>query len=176
MTVDLWIDREDFRASSLGIWSGLMGLHVGMEPTSMNNIVVMQVVYRFEHLFDCSGGVFLCEFPIFADAIEKLPASCELSDNIVLILQNSVKLCRQRVCSQWPTFDSNQSWNLTMFLCFIRCSNTISSYTIFSLPLTFFLRMILIAYRSPLHSASRTIPYVPAPRVLPNLYCALWSV
>lgn len=33
--------------------------------------------------------------------------------------------------------------------------------------------MILIANLSPAHSASRTIPYVPAPNVLPNRYWAL---
>lgn len=60
-----------------------------------------------------------------------------------------------------------------MLGCFILCNRTISSYTIFSLPLTFFLRMILIANRSPAHSASRTIPYVPAPSVRPKRYCAL---
>ena len=58
----------------------------------MNNVVVMQVVHRFEHLFDCSGSVFLCEFPVFADAIEKLPAGCELSNDVVFVLQNSVRL------------------------------------------------------------------------------------
>ncbi len=60
-----------------------------------------------------------------------------------------------------------------MLGCFILCNSTISSYTIFSLPFTFFLSMILIANLCPAHSASRTIPYVPAPNVRPNRYWAL---
>lgn len=91
MTGHLWIDREDFRASSLGIRSGLASLYMVIEPTSMNNVVEMQVVHRFQHLFDCSGSVFLCELPIFTDAIKKLPAGCELSDDVVFVLQRRVR-------------------------------------------------------------------------------------
>lgn len=68
------------------------------------------------------------------------------------------------------TLDSNQSTNLTIWGCFSRCSICSSSYTIFSFPLTFFLRMILTATLPVGPSASRTTPYVPAPRVRPNRY------
>jgi len=72
-----------------------------------------------------------------------------------------------------PTLDSNQSWKRTMCGCFNRCSICSSSYTICSLPLTFFFRMILTATLPAGQSASRTTPYVPAPKVRPNLYCDL---
>jgi hypothetical protein len=41
------------------------------------------------------------------------------------------------------------------------------------LPLTFFLRMILTAHLPSGPSASRTIPYVPAPSVRPKWYLDL---
>lgn len=60
--------------------------------------------------------------------------------------------------------------NLTMLGCFSRCSIPSSSRTICSFPFTFFFKMILTATLPVGPSASRTIPYVPAPKVLPNEY------
>lgn len=60
--------------------------------------------------------------------------------------------------------------NLTMCGCLKCCNICSSSYTIRSFPLTFFFKMILIATFPAGESASLTMPYVPAPKVLPNLY------
>jgi len=61
--------------------------------------------------------------------------------------------------------------------CFMRCNISSSSYTICSLPFTFFFRMILTATLPSGQSASRTMPYVPAPSVFPKRYrdLRLWS-
>ena len=40
--------------------------------TSVDYIVVMEVIYSLEDLSDCLGSIFLCEFPVFANTIEKL--------------------------------------------------------------------------------------------------------
>ena len=141
--------------------------------TSMNHVVVMEIVDGFEDLFDCLGSIFLSELAVFANSIEELAPCCQLGDDIIFVLQNvktSVLPCFPQVWTFSLTLDSNQSWKRTMLGCFILCNKTISSYTIFSFPFTFFFRMILMAYLSPPHSASLTMPYVPAPSVRPNRY------
>ena len=143
----------------------------------MNHVVVVKVVDGFENLLDRLGSISLCKFAVFADPVKQLSPSGQLGHYVVFVLYDVkheqsafIDIIASEIEFGSITLDSNQSWNRTMLGCFILCSRTISSYTIFSLPLTFFLRMILIAYLSPPHSASRTIPYVPAPNVLPNRY------
>jgi hypothetical protein len=135
-------------------------------------IIIVEVVDCFQDLFDRLRGILFRKLAIFADSIKELSACGQFSYDIVfvlLILVVSIFVLGQVTL----TLDSNQSWNLTIWGCFILWSISNSSYTIRSLPLTFFLSMILMATLPSSQSASRTIPYVPAPRVLPNLYLPL---
>lgn len=136
--------------------------------TAVHHIVVVQIVDGVEDLANGLGGILLRELPLLADTIKQLSARSQLRDDVVLVL-SPVSLVGQstRQCASL-TLDSNQSWNLTMCGCFRRCSISSSSYTICSLPRTFFLRIILTATFPSGQSASRTMPYVPAPSVLPK--------
>lgn len=138
----------------------------------MDDIIVVEIVNRFKHLLDCLRGVLFRKFSVLADAVKKLSTSRKLGHDVIFVLIPKSSALSAIGCGS-NTLDSNQSWNRTICGCFIRCNKTISSYTIFSFPRTFFFNIILTAYLSPAHSASRTIPYVPAPNVLPNLYWAL---
>ena len=64
----------------MGVWKGATG------HTSVNDVVLVQVVNRFEHLSDRLRGVLLCEFPPLADAVKEFPARGELGDDVVLVL------------------------------------------------------------------------------------------
>lgn len=84
-------------------WQGIV--------TSMDHVVVMEVVDGFEDLLDRLRGVFLCKLAVFADPVKKLSPCRQLGDDVVLILYSSR---RQFHCilipSAFPnTFDSNQS-------------------------------------------------------------------
>lgn len=137
----------------------------------MDDIVPMKVVDCLEHLLDGLRRILFGKTSLIADTVEQLSTSSQLRDNIVFVLS---KVSAGRRLEMWClsklTLDSNQSTNLTIWGCFSRCSISNSSSTIRSLPLTFFFRMILMATCPVGPSASRTMPYVPAPSVLPNRY------
>jgi hypothetical protein len=44
----------------------------GFEPTSMDDVVAMKVVYGAENLFDSLRGILLGELALLADTVEKL--------------------------------------------------------------------------------------------------------
>ncbi len=44
--------------------------------TSMDNLSVMQVVDRFEHLLDGLGGILFRELALVTDAVEQFSPSC----------------------------------------------------------------------------------------------------
>lgn len=49
--------------------------------------MLVQVINGAEHLSDRLGSIFLGELSLFADAVEELSASSQLSHNVVLVLQ-----------------------------------------------------------------------------------------
>lgn len=94
--------------------------------TSVDAVVLVQVVHCIENLTDRLGSVLLGELALLANAIEQLSSSRELSYDVVLVLQTVRLYSSFCVCSV-HTRDSNQSWNLTMCGCFIFCSISSSS-------------------------------------------------
>lgn len=58
-----------------------------MKITSVNNIVLMQVVDGTENLLDSLRGVLLGEFALFANPIEQLSSSRKLGDDVIFILK-----------------------------------------------------------------------------------------
>jgi hypothetical protein len=138
----------------------------------VNHVIIVQIIDRLKHLSNSLRCIFFSESSLLADTIKKFSSSGQLRDNVIFVLVsiNNIPLL---IGTAHLTRDSNQSTNLTICGCFIRCSISSSSYTICSLPFTFFLSIILIATFPVGPSASLTIPYVPAPRVLPNRYLDL---
>jgi len=59
--------------------------------TSVHDVVVVKVVHGLKDLLHGMGSVFLCKLAILANPVEKLSASGQLSDNVVLVLHNSPK-------------------------------------------------------------------------------------
>ena len=91
----------------------------------MDDIALMKVVDSIKNLPDGLGGILFCEFPLLTDSIKQLPAGSKLRHNIVFVLGPRQKC-------PWSggmvrTLDSNQSWNLTIWGCFRRCSISNSS-------------------------------------------------
>ncbi len=126
------------------------------ELTSMDHVALVQVVDGVEDLADGLGRVFFGELALFADAVEELAARGQLRDNVPFILVHQRRI--EMSGGEEDTLDSNHSWNLTICGWCMRDSIDISSYTIDSLPLTLFFRMILMAHLPCGPSASRTIP------------------
>ena len=60
----------------------------GRVLTSVDDIALVEVVYRFQNLFDSLRCIFFSEFTILANSIEKLAARCELRHNIEFILDS----------------------------------------------------------------------------------------
>jgi len=91
-------------------------LYVGMLRTSLltsvDDIVVVEVVDGIEHLPNRLGSVLLCELALVANAVKQLAARCQLGHNVIFVLPPSARTTGGR--SAAPTLDSNQSWNLTM--------------------------------------------------------------
>ena len=52
----------------------------------MNYVVIVEIVNRFENLFDCLRSVFFRELAVFTDAIKQLSTGSQLSDDVVFIL------------------------------------------------------------------------------------------
>jgi hypothetical protein len=52
----------------------------------MDDVSSMKIVHRFKHLFDRLRCIFLCEFSLLTDAVEKLSAGSQLCDDVILIL------------------------------------------------------------------------------------------
>jgi hypothetical protein len=92
----------------------------------MDDIVVVEIVDGVEDLTDRLGRVLLRELALLADPVEQLSARRQLGDDVVFVLR---KLGSASQGSSAPvlTLDSNQSWNLTMCGCFMRCSISSSS-------------------------------------------------
>lgn len=92
----------------------------------MDHIVVVKVVDGLEDLSDCLGRILFGELAIFANPIKEFSPGGQLCNNVVFVLhspdQHWTLLHRIR-----HTLDSNQSWNRTIWGCFILCSRTISS-------------------------------------------------
>lgn len=92
----------------------------------MNDIVVVKIVDSLENLSNCLRRIFFGELAIFADAIKQFSPGSQLRNDIVFVLgsphqhQTTLRTIRH-------TLDSNQSWNRTIWGCFILCSKTISS-------------------------------------------------
>jgi hypothetical protein len=120
----------------------------------------MQIVDCFKDLLNCLGGILLRKLALLADAIEQFATGSELRDNVVFILMGFVsRLGLVARGIRWPrTLDSNQSQNRTICGCLRFCSISNSSYTMRSLPLTFFFKMILMATLPSGPSASLTMP------------------
>src|SRR3569833_235397 len=141
--------------------------------TSMDDVLGVEIVDGAEHLLDGLRGILLCELALLADPVEQLAARRQLGDDVVLVLQQSclvspagrgahiyiyITEVRQGRSGAQLTLDSNQSTKRTIWA---RCSfwsMSSSSYTMRSLPLTFFFRMILMATLPVGPSASRTMP------------------
>lgn len=76
--------------------------------TSVNDIVVVQIVHRLENLPYRLRSIFLSEFPVFANPIEEFPAGRKLCDDVILVL-SSYQHGSLRIKRLLKTFDSNQS-------------------------------------------------------------------
>jgi hypothetical protein len=98
------------------------------ECTSVGDVVRMKVIDGIKHLANCLCSVLFGEFALFADAVEQLSTCRQLGDDVVFVLAivswvSSLACGAESVC----TLDSNQSWNLTMCGCFMRCNISSSS-------------------------------------------------
>lgn len=83
--------------------------------TSVDNVLVMEIVHGLQNLFDRLRGILLSELALVANPIEQLPTSSKLSDDVEFVLQEGVSGCEIQLPSGcMRTLDSNQSWNLTM--------------------------------------------------------------
>lgn len=58
--------------------------------TSVNHVVLVQIVDGSEDLLDGLRGILFCEFPLVANAIEELASGGELSDDVVLVLRSKL--------------------------------------------------------------------------------------
>lgn len=56
------------------------------EHTSMNDVLVVEIVYRFENLLDSLRSILFGELALVADPIEELTTSGQLCNDIVLVL------------------------------------------------------------------------------------------
>lgn len=92
----------------------------------MNHIVVVKVVDGLEDLSDCLGRILFRELAIFANPIKEFSTGGQLCYNIVFVLRSPHQRWTM-LHSIRHTLDSNQSWNRTIWGCFILCSRTISS-------------------------------------------------
>jgi len=56
--------------------------------TSVDNILLVEIVYGLKYLSDRLRRVLLRELALLTDAIEELSARCEFCDNVVLVLSS----------------------------------------------------------------------------------------
>ena len=56
--------------------------------TAMYYVIVVKIINCLQDLLDCPGGIFLSELAVLADAVEEFASSCELCDNVVLVLRD----------------------------------------------------------------------------------------
>jgi len=56
--------------------------------TSVDNIVLVKIVYGFKYLFDSLCGILLRELALLTNAIEEFSARREFCDNVVLVLSS----------------------------------------------------------------------------------------
>ena len=69
-------------------------------PTSVHDVVVMQIVDRVEDLSNRLRGVLFREFSLLADTIEELASGRKLSYNIVFVLVSVSFVTRlARICA-----------------------------------------------------------------------------
>jgi hypothetical protein len=54
--------------------------------TSMDNVLVMQIVHRLKDLLNGLGSILFCELSLVADSIEEFSSCGKLGNNVVLIL------------------------------------------------------------------------------------------
>jgi hypothetical protein len=80
--------------------------------TSVDDVVVVQVVDSLEDLSDSLGSVLLRELSLLANAVEQLAACGQLGHDVIFILPR--QLLPRDYTTRSLTRDSNQSWNLTM--------------------------------------------------------------
>lgn len=92
----------------------------------MHYVVIVKVVDSLEDLSDCLRRIFFGKLAKFADPIKEFSTGSQLRNNIIFVLKSPYQHCTM-LHTISHTFDSNQSWNRTIWGCFIRCSKTISS-------------------------------------------------
>lgn len=92
----------------------------------MNDIVIVKIVDSLEDLSDGLRRVFFGELAIFANAIKEFSTGSQLRNDVVFVLR-SPHQHRTMLPTIGHTLDSNQSWNRTIWGCFILCSKCISS-------------------------------------------------
>lgn len=56
------------------------------QTTSVDDVVLVEVIDRLEHLSNCLGSVFLSELSLLANAVKQLSTSRQLGNNVVLVL------------------------------------------------------------------------------------------
>jgi hypothetical protein len=61
-----------------------------MPLTAMDNIVLVQVIDRFQNLFNGLRTVLFGELALLADSVEQLSTGRELCDDVVLVLDAKV--------------------------------------------------------------------------------------
>ena len=103
-------------------------MRIDVNHTSMDNIVVVEIIHSFKDLPYCLGSVFLRKLSVFAYSVKELSTGSQLRNDIVFVLaKGRLEIKRLIIGLAVYTLDSNQSWNRTMCGCFILCNNIISS-------------------------------------------------
>lgn len=59
-----------------------------VDSTSVNDVLLVEIVHGFKNLFDSLRGILLGELSLVANAIKQLPSRCKLSYDIELVLQS----------------------------------------------------------------------------------------
>ena len=57
--------------------------------TSVNDVLVVEVVDSVKHLANGLGSVLFSKLSLLANAVEQLAAGCQLGDNVVFVLYAS---------------------------------------------------------------------------------------
>ncbi len=63
---------------------------MGVDRTSVDDVIVMEIVYCLEDLSYCLGSILFCKLTILAYSVKEFSASSQLRDDVILVLANRV--------------------------------------------------------------------------------------
>lgn len=106
----LWLRKEGFLASSLENINELQPNVTGANHTTVNYVVVVEIVHCFKDLSYRLGSVLFCKLTILAYSVKELSTRGQLGDDIVLVLVDRLLVPQSLVMGMAEhTLDSNQS-------------------------------------------------------------------